>query len=290
MGKDALARYREFQRRLAQYTQELSAEMFPEGLPGGLTFSDLEEAAERVGNQVSRDLIERHIQARPEEVPGTCPECHGPLKPDQNRDRRTYDHSRPGGLDGEDDPLSPLSAGFFPPRDRTLGLDGTSYSPRLQRKMVSAGVRAESYRAASESLAELGDCEIDPKVIERLVHRIGQERIDARDAAVAAHQDLPLMRRDDVADGARPCPAVAMVSVDGGRLQVRGTTAEPGQRTHWRESKTAVLETYLGPTHDADPDRDVPRCFLDLKRTVTMVRGLGHALPKGLEFEGNATR
>jgi hypothetical protein len=155
--------------------------------------------------------------------------------------------------------------------------------------MVSAGVRAESYRAASESLAELGDCEIDPKAIERLVHRIGQERIDARDAAVAAHQELPLLRRDDVADGARPCPAVAMVSVDGGRLQVRGTTAEPGQRTHWRESKTAVLETYLGQTHDADPDPDVPRCFLDLKRTVTMVRGLGHALPKGLEFEENAT-
>jgi RNase P subunit RPR2 len=88
MGKDALARYREFQRRLAQYTQELSAEMFPEGLPEGLTFSDLEEAAERVGNQVSRDLMERHIQARPEGAPATCPECDGPLKPGQDRDRR----------------------------------------------------------------------------------------------------------------------------------------------------------------------------------------------------------
>jgi hypothetical protein len=153
--------------------------------------------------------------------------------------------------------------------------------------MVSAGVRAESYHAASQSLAELSDCQIDPKVIERLVHRIGSERIDARNTAVAAHQKLPLMQRDDVADRARPSPAVAMVSIDGGRLQVRAATAEPGQRTHWRESKTAVLETYLGPTHDidVDPDPDVPRCFLHLKRTVTMVRGLGHALPKGLEFQ-----
>ncbi|MBV8487028.1 MAG: hypothetical protein JO161_02000 [Planctomycetaceae bacterium] len=154
---------------------------------------------------------------------------------------------------------------------------------------MSAGVRAESYRAASESLAELSAWEVDPKVIERLVHRIGQERIDARNAAVAAHQQLPLMQKDDVADHQRPCPAVAMVSVDGGRLQVRGMPAEPKPRTHWRESKTAVLETYLAPTHDADPDPDVPRCFLDLKRTVTMVRGLGHTLPRSLEFEDNAT-
>lgn len=45
MGKGALARYHEFQRRLARCTEELSAEMFPEGLPEGLTFSDLEAAA-----------------------------------------------------------------------------------------------------------------------------------------------------------------------------------------------------------------------------------------------------
>src|SRR5262249_49595715 len=92
MGKDALARYGEFQRRLAQYTQELSAEMFPEGLPEGLSFSDLEEAAERGGNQVSRDLSERHVRARADRGAGgvarKCPECRGPLKPGQKRDRR----------------------------------------------------------------------------------------------------------------------------------------------------------------------------------------------------------
>ena len=72
------------------------------------------------------------------------------------------------------------AGGLFPPQDRALGLDGTTYSPRVQRKIVSAGVRAESYRAASENLAELSDLGVDPKVIERLVHRIGQERIDGR--------------------------------------------------------------------------------------------------------------
>lgn len=131
--------------------------------------------------------------------------------------------------------------------------------------------------------------DVDSKVVERLVHRIGQERIAARDAAVAADQELPLMQRDGVADPERPCPAVAMVSIDGGRLQVRDPPMEPDQRTPWRESKTAVLETSLNPTNQADPDPDVPRCFFDLKPTVTRVRGLGQAAPKDLEFEVDTT-
>ena len=76
-----------------------------------------------------------------------------------------------------------------------------------------------------------------------------------------------------------------MVSVDGGRLQIRSDPSEPKQDSHWRESKVAVLETYQSEVHQADPDPDVPRCFLDLKRTKEMVRGLGHPLPVGLEFE-----
>jgi hypothetical protein len=75
-----------------------------------------------------------------------------------------------------------------------------------------------------------------------------------------------------------------MASVDGGRMQIRSDPSRPRQESHWRESKVAVLETYQSDVHPADPDPDVPRCFLDLKRTKEMVRGLGHDLPIGLEF------
>jgi hypothetical protein len=92
------------------------------------------------------------------------------------------------------------------------------------------------------------------------------------------------MDKDKVADPARPSPSVAMVSVDGGRMQVRRGPSEPEQDSHWRESKVAVLETYQSAVHQGDPDPDVPRCFLDLKRTKEMIRGLGHDLPVGLEF------
>jgi hypothetical protein len=60
---------------------------------------------------------------------------------------------------------------------------------------------------------------------------------------------------------------------------------KPKPENHWRESKVAVMETYQSEVHEADPDPDVPRCFLDLKRTKEMVRGLGHTLPLGLDFE-----
>jgi hypothetical protein len=167
-----------------------------------------------------------------------------------------------------------------------LGIDHTGFSPRVQQKIVHAGVNSPSYQQGARDLAELSDLNVAPKPVERLVRKIGQERIDQRDAAVAAHERLPLMAKDVVANPKRSSPSVAMVSVDGGRLQIRSDPSEPKQVSHWRESKVSVLETYHSDVHEADPDPDVPRCFLDLKRTKEMVRGLGHPLPVGLEFEG----
>jgi hypothetical protein len=154
----------------------------------------------------------------------------------------------------------------------------------VQQKIVHAGVNSVSYQQASRDLAELSDLNIKPKPVERLVRKIGRERIDQRDAAVAVHQRLPLMAKDVVADPKRSKPSVVMASVDGGRMQIRSDPSQPTQESHWRESKVAVLETYQSEVHQADPDPDVPRCFLDLKRTKEMVRGLGHDMPIGLEF------
>ena len=148
-----------------------------------------------------------------------------------------------------------------------MGLDHSGFSPRVQQKIVHAGVNSVSYQQASRDLAELSDLSVAPKPVERMARKIGQERIDQRDAAVKAHKRLPLMAKDVVANPKRSCPQVAMVSVDGGRLQIRSELSEPKQDSHWRESKVAVLETYQSEVHQADPDPDVPRCFLDLKRT-----------------------
>jgi hypothetical protein len=181
-------------------------------------------------------------------------------------------------------PTAPAVGGLFFPQDHALGVDRCGFSPRVQQKIVHAGVNSLSYQQASRDLAELSDLDVKPKPVERLVRKIGRERIDQRDAAVAAHQRLPLMAKDVVADLKRSTPSVAMASVDGGRMQIRSDPSEPSQESHWRESKVAVLETYQSAVHDADPDPDVPRCFLDLKRTTEVVRGLGHDLPVGLDL------
>jgi hypothetical protein len=172
-----------------------------------------------------------------------------------------------------------------------LGLDHCGFSPRVQQKIVHAGVNSASYQQGSRDLAEMSDLSIAPKAVERMARKIGLERKDQRDAAVKLHRRLPLMAKDAVASPQCSCPQVAMVSIDGGRLQIRSKPSEPRQETHWRESKVAVLETYQSDIHQADPDPDVPRCFLDLKRTKEMVRGLGHPIPVGLEFDvGNQDR
>ena len=64
------------------------------------------------------------------------------------------------------------------------------------------------------------------------------------------------------------------------RSRSKTVTGESPKSRSWKPIKATV--------HQADPDPDVPRCFLDLKRTKEMVRGLGHALPVGLEFEGES--
>jgi hypothetical protein len=180
--------------------------------------------------------------------------------------------------------IAPAVGGLFFPQNQALGVHHSAYSPRLQQKIVHAGVHSVSYQQASRDLAELSDVSVAPKPVERMVKNIGGERIDQRDAAVASHQRLPLMAKDVVANPQRSCPQVAMVSIDGGRLQMRSQRFGPTPESHWRESKVAVLETYQSAVHPDDPDPDVPRCFLDLKRTQEMVRGLGHSLPTGLEF------
>jgi hypothetical protein len=165
-----------------------------------------------------------------------------------------------------------------------LGVDHGGFSPRVLQKVVHAGANSVSFEQASRDLAELSDLKVAPKPVERMVRKIGQERTDQRDDAVKAHRRLPLMAQDAVANPKRPCPQVSMVSIDGGRMQIRSGPSTPKQETHWRESKVAVLETYQSDVHLVDPDPNVPRCFLELKRTKEMVRGLGHPLPAGLEF------
>jgi hypothetical protein len=91
MGKDAASIRNRFQTRLAQIARELGREVYPDGLPRGTRFSELEAIAGALGDEMARQLIEGHVQEQaddwPEPESGECPLCGGPARkaPDEPR-------------------------------------------------------------------------------------------------------------------------------------------------------------------------------------------------------------
>jgi hypothetical protein len=233
MGKDAAAIRQEFHSRLGEIARELARELYPNGLPRGTKFSELEDIAAALGDEMARQLIEINVQDQaddwPEEELGECPVCHGAARKAPNQPRVII--TTRGDVAWKQRVANcPRCRRAFSPQNQSLGVDGSRFSPRVQHKIVHAGVNCSSYQQASLDLAALADLSVKPKPVERLTNRIGQERINQRDAAVQAHQKFPLMAKDAVADPKRPSPSVALVSVDGGKRQDREAgVSVPGQ-------------------------------------------------------------
>lgn len=165
----------------------------------------------------------------------------------------------------------------------------------MQRKIVHAGTNNGSFAKGSADLAAYLDLEVDPKQIERVTERIGKERCRERDEEVARYMALPLTERKDKPAGVTP-PSVAVVSADGGRLQIRddqtssphGVAAKDEQvdaaeslppddkhrGTHWREDKIGLLMTMTSEEKASDPCPQVPTAFVDPTRITTLAREL----------------
>lgn len=80
----------------------------------------------------------------------------------------------------------------------------------------------------------------------------------------------------------KQAPAVAVVSVDAGKGQMRDEHAGPGvHNPHWGDTKVACLQTYTNVDYEKDPQPEPPEAFLDpsrverLCREMNRVRGAG---------------
>jgi len=62
MGKDAVAIRQEFHSRLGEIARQLARELYPEGLPRGTKFSELEAVAGALADEMARQLIEINVQ------------------------------------------------------------------------------------------------------------------------------------------------------------------------------------------------------------------------------------
>lgn len=92
----------------------------------------------------------------------------------------------------------------------------------------------------------LAEVSVPAKQVERLTEHIGHERQGERDAAVAAYLARPLAQREDPPPETTP-PPLAVVEMDGGRLQIRAAQTPPD------ETAAATTATPAGPTETAAP-------------------------------------
>ncbi len=154
--------------------------------------------------------------------------------------------------------------------------------------------------------------------MERVTERIGRERLDQRDAAVQAFCELPVVEKFAAAV-AHP-PDLAVVQMDGGRLQIRdepsketapaavagpvdaagvataaegqaeseptagGAEADPGTagtcNGHWREDKIGLLMTMTSAESTADSCPEIPENFVNPLRILKLARKLKKGGPR----------
>jgi hypothetical protein len=157
-----------------------------------------------------------------------------------------------------------------------LRLTPHNYSPSVLGKIVRSSAREPSFQGASEVLEDLAELTISPRQADRIAQEVGQQLQIQRDQQVEQFQAHTLQPRVETH------PALAVVEVDGGRLQIRGQGEGPGAHdASWCEDKIAMLATAAITPSDSDPEPDLPACYRDREYVENLVRGMSGAGPMG---------
>jgi len=136
--------------------------------------------------------------------------------------------------------------------------------------MVYAGSHASSFQQASKDLKEEAELDISDQRIMRATKRIGQERVEQRDAQTNAWAELSLPEQQR--SPGEQVPQVACVEMDGGRLQIRNRkpSEEERQRSKkagfWREDKVGCLLSVTSEASEEDPCPEIPKTLVDVAR------------------------
>jgi hypothetical protein len=169
----------------------------PGGPPWGTPLTRLEDLILAVPAALAEHLFALALTQQAQHVADApdayrqCPSCGQPLTCSDTHARSTNTRA---GLARWAEPAAHCDhcrRDFFP-QSRSLGIDQTELSPGLLRKVISVACRCRSFAEADEVLWELSGVRLGPKQIERLVHKVGQERVDERDALVRRFDELPL--------------------------------------------------------------------------------------------------
>ena len=143
---------------------------------------------------------------------------------------------------------APFVVGAFSPLRETLGFDAREETPLLVQRMTIAAAETRSFKRAAIVVKEVGGQAVSFNTIQRVVHDVGQELAERRDADPKTDNALAMRPESP--------PPLAVVECDGGRIRTR----EPGhgrgvhlQGEGWRETKNACLIRATRTTFDDDP-------------------------------------
>lgn len=117
-------------------------------------------------------------------------------------------------------------------------------TPKAAAKLAREATK-DSFDSAARSLNEDWETDLDGKQVQRWAEAMGSRVVVGRDAEAAACQA-----------GVRPVPpanepALIVVGLDGGRLQMR--EKDPESKSRWREDKVCTVTTYL-PGDGKEPE------------------------------------
>jgi len=253
----------------------------PDGPPLGTSFADLEQLASQLGKTIAQELLTRSLdrQSAGAMDPG-CPTC-GRAGASAEPEPRVVETDFGEVLWNEPRCTCTRCRRSFFPQSRSLGIDRAGLSPAVLTKVVYAGVSCGSFALASEMLATLADLDVSAKQVERRTREIGTERCATRDEEVRDYLALPLVERKGVPEGVT-APELAVVQVDGGRLQIRDRVgaavvpeASPKKKKKgrfWCEDKVGFLASMKGDTHAVDPCPQLPDHYLDAGRMSQLVQ------------------
>jgi hypothetical protein len=130
-------------------------------------------------------------------------------------------------------------------------------------KLVVLAAETRSFERAEKTARHVAGLEVSAKTIERVVHDVGRELEQRRDARAKSSDRLA--RRPE-----EP-PDLAVVECDGGRIRTREPGHGPGVHLSgegWREDKNACLIRAQRCVFPEDPQPEPPVCFCDPKHAA----------------------
>ena len=169
------------------------------------------------------------------------------------------------------------AAGPFSPDREPLGFDARELTPLLIQRLIFAAAETRSFQRAVVVMKHVGDQPVSAKTVERVVHDVGGELAERRDADPKT--------ADALAQRPEQPPDLAVVECDGGRIRTREPGHGPGMhRTTegWRETKNACLIRGRRQTFNDDPQPEPPACFCDLQHVakIAETEALSVAAPR----------